>query len=137
MGQKSSDSGDTANTITAAEHDAAVTAAEAKGFESAQKRINEIMALDEAKGRESTAMHFATTNALSVDEVKAALATVPVVPAKAEDAAPESAPRNHFAEKMDEGGSPDVGSPGDDGEKATDPVDTFWANTGQPASAKA
>lgn len=66
--------------IAKAEHDAAVAAARTDGIKagvtSERSRINAIMALPEAKGRETTALHLATTTDIAVEAMGAVLAGV-------------------------------------------------------------
>jgi len=79
-----------------------------EGFAAYQTRQDEIMGLDEAKGREDTAMTLSRNANLSVDAVKEVLATVPAKEAASSDGIGGDAKRNHFAEAMDKDGSPDV-----------------------------
>lgn len=59
-----------------AEHDTALQAATATGAKAERERIKSVLGSEEAKGREKSALHFAMTTSLSVDECKAALAGV-------------------------------------------------------------
>ena len=54
-----------------------VKAGQAEGTKLATARIQGILDLDEAKGREATAMHFAMRTEMTVDQAKEALAGVP------------------------------------------------------------
>lgn len=69
------------NMIAKADHDAAVEAARQNGIAAGAKgereRIRAILALDEAKGREASALHLAMTTDLSADAMKSVLAGLP------------------------------------------------------------
>lgn len=68
-------------TIALADHKAAVAAArkegEQAGASAERTRIQAIMALDEAKGRETSALHLAMTTDMPADAMKAVLAGLP------------------------------------------------------------
>lgn len=70
------------NTITNEDHEIAVESAKvdarSEGFAEATKRYADIMALEETKGREAMAQKLAANASLSIDEIKALLAEVPV-----------------------------------------------------------
>lgn len=62
--------------IAKAEHDAAVTASRDEGVKAERSRIKAIMALPEAKGRETTALHLALTTDIAQDAMGAVLSGV-------------------------------------------------------------
>jgi len=66
-----------AKATAAKEAETAVAAAKVEGAKGERDRVKAITSLDEAKGREPTALSFATTTDMSVDQAKAALGTVP------------------------------------------------------------
>ncbi len=68
---------DNPNGGNAPDHSAAIASAVAAALASARQRRSEIMALDEAKGRESLASYFADETDDAVEKVKAALARAP------------------------------------------------------------
>jgi signal peptide peptidase SppA len=70
-------------------NETAVAAARSEGAKAERERVKGILASDEAKGREKSALHFAMSTGLSVDETKAALAGV------AKDAAAAAATNAH------------------------------------------
>jgi signal peptide peptidase SppA len=59
------------------EHAAAIAAARIEGATAERQRINAILGMDEAQGREAMARTIATTTSLSVDEAKPLLAAAP------------------------------------------------------------
>ncbi|RWR13835.1 S49 family peptidase [Paenirhodobacter populi] len=75
------------------------------------KRVGDILACDEAKGREALANKLAFTTKLSFDEVKGLLAAAPV-------AAPTNAHINPFETVMMSTPNPDVGAGGQPGEES-------------------
>lgn len=78
------------DTITKAEHDAAIAKArdegKAEGVKAERERIRAILALDEAKGREASAQYLALNTDLTADAAKGVLAGLQ--PAAAAPAAP-------------------------------------------------
>lgn len=65
---------------------AALDAARAEGAAAERARINAIISLPEAQGREGSAMHLAMTTSMSAEQVKPVLAGLPAVGAKAHQA---------------------------------------------------
>lgn len=74
---------------TSAEVVKAVADATAAATTAANERIQGILALDEANGREDLAQHFAFKTQMSVDDAKAALAAAPATAQAAEEAEAE------------------------------------------------
>lgn len=66
-----------AETAAKATTEAAVTTAKADATKAANERVKAIMALDETKGREASALQLALTTDLSVDAIKPVLAGLP------------------------------------------------------------
>lgn len=90
-------------TITKAEHEAAISALKAEHDAALAKcaaderaRVAAIMALDEAKGREKAALHLATQTDMSADVAKGVLAGLDVQPA-AQQPAPGNSGRSQDA----------------------------------------
>jgi ATP-dependent Clp protease protease subunit len=86
-------------------------AAEARAAE--RSRISSIMNLEEAKGREGLASHFAHETEMSADQAKAALTAAPKASAAVE-------PTNRFEAAMDAAGNPRVGADGPHGDETDD-----------------
>ncbi|MCR9058119.1 MAG: Clp protease ClpP [Rhodobacteraceae bacterium] len=74
-----------------ADVDKAVADATAAATAAANERIQAILGLDEATGREDQAQHFAFKTQMSVEDAKAALATAPVKAEEADDDADDEA----------------------------------------------
>lgn len=67
------------NTISQAEHEAAVAEASSKAFAEALKRREDVLALENAKGREAAAEKMIANAKLSVEEIDDLLASLPEV----------------------------------------------------------
>lgn len=96
------------------------------GATAERERISAILGSEEAKGRESQAMYFATKTSMSVEDATGALAAAPKVepskPAATKGSKPES-----FEQAMGRTGNPDLASEnddegGDDQELAANPL---------------
>jgi signal peptide peptidase SppA len=98
-------------TVSTDEHNKAVSAARAEGINEGataeRSRIQSILALDESANRSKAAMSVAMQTAMSVDEAKTFLASLPEE--KAEEAKEAPKAESHFEKAMAEG-NPDVGS---------------------------
>ncbi|RJF69594.1 S49 family peptidase [Rhodopseudomonas palustris] len=69
--------GKSMDTISRADHDAAVAAARSEGASAERSRIAGVMALDEAKGREASALGLALAAGITADTAKSILAGLP------------------------------------------------------------
>jgi signal peptide peptidase SppA len=65
------------DTVTRAEHDAAVAAARSEGANAERARIASVMALEETKGREASALGLALAAGITADTAKSILAGLP------------------------------------------------------------
>lgn len=88
-----------AETVTKADHDAAVAKASADAAKAAQDRIRSIMTHENAKGRTALAEHFAYTTDMTVEAAVAALAAAPK---EAETSATAAAPKTPTVESRSE-----------------------------------
>lgn len=89
------------DTIAKADHDAAVEAARSEGEKAGataeRKRIGEILALDEAEGREASARHLALTTELSAEQAKGVLSGLAAEQPQAPASKPEEGARSKNA----------------------------------------
>jgi signal peptide peptidase SppA len=110
--------GATAETVSTEDHVAAVAAAQTTGAKAEQTRFATVMQSENYKGREALAQKMLTTTSLSAAEITGLLEDAPKVEAapakteepKKEEAAPQAGARNHFKERMDAEGGPEVGA---------------------------
>jgi signal peptide peptidase SppA len=104
-----------------------VAAGKAEASTAERTRIAAILGSDEAKTRSKAAMNVAMKTGMSLEDAKAFLADMPEEKAEAApqtDATGKNQGRNHFAEAMDKGKSPDVGSGDSTDANATGEEDT-------------
>jgi len=121
---------DKATGVDQATHDAAVTAARtaghadglkegtAAGAKAATDRITAILALDESKTRQASALKLALTTDLTVDQAKGLLSTLPEDKAAAPAATVKT--ETPFEQAMNKSENPNLGAPGKEETTAED-----------------
>lgn len=130
-------------TVSKADHDAAVKAAtesgRREGVTSERQRFAAVMALPEAQGREKTAAKLAASTDSTVEQIKDILADIPL--AKAASAAADESGRSDFHKAMDDSANPQVGDGKEDKNddkggpnKAAQIMSTYGKATGAKAA---
>lgn len=100
------------DTARAEGHAAGKTEGMTLGATAERERISAILGSDEAKGRESQALYFATKTGMSVEEATGALAAAPKAAAPKGDSKPKG---ETFEQAMARTGNPDLAAENDEG----------------------